>query len=423
MRALPSARLNLLKYAAPALLSALALSLPALADAQMAALPGGIHRAAPAAAAADLPLPADYVLSPDDQLEISVLGHEDYHAAVTILPDGSFRYQGVGSVHAAGLTIDQLTRRLTQGLSVNLNQPQVTVYLRQGRPRNVSVVGDGAKATGQYPFRTGMHLLDLLTAAGGPAEEATLVQATLVPAGGGPSLPINLPAMLTGKDNSQNLPLQPGDVLFLTARNPEVAQVQVVGDVGKPGAYPVMPDGISVLALLNNAGGALPTAKLTEAQIMHNGQVQVFNLRPLLTTDLNAVAGKMRLLPGDVLLVPANKDRVLALGEVRTPGILGIPDDQPLTLTTAYALVGGATPDGDKRNVDIVRRDPAGKTMLLAFNMEDLLKGKNGMTDIPMQPDDILFIQTRNHPKSVGDILSSVGSVASFGYAARLLGL
>ena len=137
--------------------------------------------------------------------------------------------------------------------------------------------------------------------------------------------------------------------------------MQVVGDVAKPGAYTIMPDGISVLALLNEAGGALPTARLTEAQIMHDGQVQVINLRPLLTDDLNAVAGKMRILPGDVLLVPTNKNRVLALGEVRSPGVLAIPDDQPLTLTTAYALVGGATPDGDKKNVDIVRRTPDGK--------------------------------------------------------------
>jgi len=390
-----------------------------LLPARPAALPTRTLVLPATAQAADAALPGEYVLSPDDQIEISVLGHEDFKASVTLLPDGTFNYPVLGKVHAAGLTVDALTAKLTRGLSGQLNQPEVTVYLRQGRARKVSVLGDGGKGTGQFDYKNGMHLLDLLASAGGLSAEPQLVQATLVPAGGGQPIPVSLSRLMADADTSQNLPLAPGDVLFLVARNPEVGQVQVVGEVAKPGAYSIQPSGISVLALVNEAGGALPTARLTEAQIFHAGQVQMVNLRPLLTTDLNSDAGRLRLVPGDVLLVPANKNRVLALGEVRTPGVLPIPDDQPLTLTTAYALVGGATPDGDKKNVDIVRRSPTGKTTLLAFNMEDLLKGKNGVTDITMQPNDILFIQTRNRPKSVGDILSSVGSLALLGNLAR----
>lgn len=364
-----------------------------------------------------------YVLSPDDVIEISVLGHEELRAAVTILPDGSFDYPILGNVHAAGQTIDALTQTLFKGLSKRYNQPEVTIYLRQGRARRVSVLGDGSKTTGQFEFKTGMHLLDLLAAAGGPAGEPQLIQATLVTDGGRQNTPIQLVPLLTGADASQNLPLAPGDILFLVAKNPEVGQGQVVGEVTHPGAYSIMPSGISVLALLNEAGNALPTARLTEAQIMHAGKVQTFNLRPLLTNDLSDPAGKIRILPGDVLLVPANKNVVLALGEVRSSGVLTIPDDQPLTLVRAYALVGGATDNGDKKNVDIVRRTPSGKAQLLSINMDDLLKGKNDVTDITMQPNDILYIQPRNHPKSVGDILGSIGSIASLGYFARVSGL
>lgn len=386
------------------------------------ALPHVAHAAGPDAAglAADAATPGEYVLSPDDQLEISVLGHQDYQAAVTLLPDGSFNYPTLGRVHAAGLTVDALTAKLTRGLSVQLNQPQVTVYLRQTRARKVSVLGDGGKGSGQFDYKTGMHLLDLLASAGGLAAEPQLVQATLVPAGGGQPIPISLSRLLADADTSQNLPLAPGDVLFLVARNPEVGQVQVVGEVAKPGAYSIQPSGVSVLALLNEAGGALPTARLTRTQILHAGQVQTFDLRPLLTTDLASGAGRLRLVPGDVLLVPANKNRVFALGEVRAPGILPIPDDQPLTLITAYTSVGGATDNGDKKNVQVVRRTAGGQTTVRSVNMEDLLKGKNGINDITLQPNDILFIQTRSHPKSVGDILSAAGSLAILGTLTRL---
>ncbi len=384
------------------------------------ALPAPAQTPAVTAPALTLPAPAPaYVLSPDDQIGITVLGHPEFNADVTLLPDGTFNYPLLGKVHAAGLTVDSLTAKLVSGLSSQLNQPDVTVTLKAGRPRKVTVVGDGVKAAGQYDFKTGMHLLDLLALAGGPAGEPQLVSATLETEGGA-TVPVDLSKLLTDADTAQNLPLAPGDVLFLVARNPEVGQVQVVGDVDKPGAYSIMPSGISVLSLLNQAGGALPTARLTAVQIMHAGRVQTVDLRPLLTTDLNSAASRIRIVPGDVLLVPANRNRILALGEVRSPGVLPIPEDRPLRLTTAYALVGGATPDGDKKNIDIIRRDPSGHATLIAVNMENLLKGKDGQTDLVMQPDDILFIQTRNHPQSLGTILGGLSGLGTIATLSRL---
>ena len=362
---------------------------------------------------------ASYVLSPDDQVDVSVLGHSDFNASVTVLPDGTFNYPLLGKVHAAGLTLDALTQKLTRGLSRQLNQPDVTVTLKQGRARRVTVVGDGVKTAGQYDFHTGMHLLDLLALAGGPAAAPELVSATLA-APSGQTVPINLAKLLADADTSQNLPLAPGDILFLVAKNPEAGQVQVVGEVQKPGAYAVMPSGISVLGLLNDAGGALPTSRLTQVQIMHAGQVQTIDLRPLLTSDLNSRAGRLRLVPGDVLLVPANKNHVLALGEVKTPGVLPIPDGQTLTVTTAYALAGGATEDGDKKNVDIIRRDPAGKATLIAVNMNDVLRGKNNATDLSLQPDDILYVQSRSHPQSIGSVLGSLTGLGAIATLSRL---
>lgn len=158
------------------------------------------------------------------------------------------------------------------------------------------------------------------------------------------------------------LPLVPGDILFLVVRNPEIAQV--VGAVVMPDAFPVM--------------------------------------------------------PGDVFLVPANTNHILALGEVKTPGVVPIPDDQPLTLTTAYALVGGVTEDGDKKNVDIIRRDPTGKAMLTAVIMNDLLPGRNGATALVLQPNDILYVQARNHPQNIGTILGTIGGLGAIASLSHL---
>ena len=364
--------------------------------------------------------PAPYILSPDDQLDISVQGHDEFKSSVTVLPDGTFNYPVIGKVHAAGQTIDGLTQTLTQGLSTQLNQPQVTVTLKQGRARKVSVLGGAAKTPGLYDCRTDMHLLDLIALSGGPAAAPALTAATLVTDSGRTSTPIDLPKLLAGADPAQNLPLSPGDVLFLTPRAASVAQVQVIGEVQKPGAYEATDDGgVSLLSLINLAGGATPKAALSQAQVMHGGLVTTYNLRPLLTSDLRSPAGQVRLVPGDVLLVPANTAQILALGEVGTKGVLPIPDGQTLPLTVALALSGGITAEGDKKNVSIVRRGEGGKATVMVVNADDLLKGKGDVPDPTLRPGDILYVQSRSHPKSFGDLISALSPLAVIGSIAR----
>ncbi len=376
--------------------------------------------AAPAVLTAPAP-DAPYILSPDDQLDISVQGHDEFKSSVTILPDGTFNYPVIGKVHAAGQTVDGLTQRLTKGLSAQLNQPQVTVTLKQGRARKVSVLGGAAKSPGLYDCRTGMHLLDLIALSGGPAVSPALTAATLVTDNGRTSTPIDLPKLLSGADAAQNLPLSPGDVLFLTPRDASVAQVQVVGEVTKPGSYDAPTEsGVSLLSLINLAGGATVKAALTQAQVMHAGQVTTYNLRPLLTSDLRSPAGRVRLVPGDVLLIPANTAQVLALGEVGTKGVLPIPDGQTLPLTVALALSGGITAEGDKKNVNIVRRGPDGKAVVQVVNADDLLKGKGDAPDPTLRPGDILYVPSRSHPQTLGTVLSSLGALSFLGTLGRL---
>ena len=296
----------------------------------------------------------------------------------------------------------------------------MTVTLRQGRPRKVSLLGAGAKLAGQYDYRQGMHLLDLIAVSGGPAASPELTQAALVTDGGRASVPIDLPRLLSGADAAQNLPLAPGDILFLTPRDASVTQVQVIGEVVKPGAYAVMPEGSTLLSLITQAGGATPKAALTQAQVMHGGRMTTYDLRPLLTRDLSAAVGRISLVPGDVLLVPVNSDRILALGEVGLKGILPIPDGETLPLTVALAQVGGITAEGDKKTVTIIRRGADGKAAVLVVNADDLLKGKNNVADLALQSGDILYVQTRSHPKGMNHILSSLGALSFLGTLTRL---
>ena len=103
-----------------------------------------------------------------------------------------------------------------------------------------------------------------------------------------------------------------------------------------------------------------------------------------------------------------------------TKGVIPIPDGQTLPLTVALAQVGGVTSEGDKKNVDIVRRGPDGKATVLVVNTDDLLKGKNNVADLNLRSGDILYVQTRSHPKSAGELLGSLGVLSVLGTLSHL---
>jgi polysaccharide export outer membrane protein len=365
-------------------------SIPALAQ----AAPGHVALAPPAAVGQSAALNAPYVLSPDDQLSIGVLGHPDLTESVVVLPDGTFRYPIVGSVHAAGMTVRSLTQTLTQGLSTDLNQPEVTVTVVQTRPRLISVLGD-VHTPGQYPVKDGEHLLDVLAACGGPAQPAQLTSATLVTDNGTKSMALDVPGLMNNTDMAENIPVEAGDVLLVQARDASVGQCQVIGEVQKAGSFPDPTDGLTVATLLAQTGGPLPDASLTHAQIMHDGTATDEDLRPLLS-NLNASVGQTRLMPGDVLLVPVNQDKVGILGEVREPQDYLIPDGQTLTIAQAVSLAGGPTNQASRSQASIIRKGPDGKPIVIPVNIDAMLAGKTKVAEVTLRPGDILYVPTRH---------------------------
>ena len=362
------------------------------------ALPGGADTGK-ADARPSVAVSQTYVLSPDDQLNISVAGHEDLNTSVTVLSDGTFNYPQVGAVHAAGLTIAALTKLLAQGLSDTINQPEVTVSVKASLPRRVNVVGQGVKAPGQYDVKPDSRVLDVLAAAGGLAQDANLTDGILVRAGSGQTTTLNMEALMKNADPSQNLPLAPGDMLLLSVR--EAYQVQVTGEVAKTGTFLVPKEGLPILTVLSRAGGPLPDAAMTQAQILHDGKARTVNLRPL-TRDLDDPVGETNLLPGDVLQVPATTQRVAVLGNVNRPGAYDVPDGETLPITRALILASGTAGDADLKNATLLRQSAGGAPVLLPVNLAQLMAGK--AKDTVMQAGDILYVPSIVPSKKVNPL-------------------
>jgi polysaccharide export outer membrane protein len=150
------------------------------------------------------------------------------------------------------------------------------------------------------------------------------------------------------------------------------SQVSVLGQVNRPGRYPLETTDMRVTDLLALAGGTAPggadTIVLTGTR---NGQ-------PLrLEIDLPAVfaaggrAKDVQVQNGDVLWID-RQPIVYIYGEVQRPGPMRLERD--LTLMQALATGGGLTQRGTEKGIRVHRKGEDGKVEVVTPQMTDKLR-------------------------------------------------
>ncbi len=342
--------------------------------------------------------PAGYRIGSEDTIEIVVVGQGDLSRTVTVRTDGKISYPYVGEMPVAGLTVGEFTRRLTAALNVQLVRPQVLVTVtpaKQEEPQ-VSVLG-AVRTTGKHTLKAGWRVLDLIADSGGLAvDRPEWASATLIRAGT-KTIPIDLARLLTTADPEQNPPLQAGDVLLVQQMDTSRTHVQVLGEVLKPGPVPVPPDG-SLMTLLLAAGGPTPKAALSRATIVRGGVTIPVDLRGTLTEGKAATEG-VRLEPGDMLVIPQNKQQFAVFGAVLRPGSQDYPEGERVTALSALSQSGGQSAEADLKNASLVRPSRDGKPSVVAVNLEDVLKKGDLSQDLPLQPGDVLYVPTRKQAR------------------------
>src|SRR5579862_3235010 len=111
---------------------------------------------------------APYKLKPEDVLRIQVFGQNQINADVPIGIDGSVSAPFLGSVPAAGKTVDELQAILTDlyERKMRLRDPIVSVTIVSFRQLRASIGGAVAKP-GSIQIRPGDTILSLLNNGGG----------------------------------------------------------------------------------------------------------------------------------------------------------------------------------------------------------------------------------------------------------------
>jgi polysaccharide export outer membrane protein len=175
--------------------------------------------ATPAAAAGIGATAKNYVIGPGDVLDIFVWQNPDLsQKSVPVRPDGRISTPLIANIVAAGKTPVELAQDMDKALSAYIRSPRVTVIVSRavGVLSQIQVIGQVARPE-SIAYHEGMTVLDAVLAAGGLTPYAAGNRAKLERKVDGrvETLHLKLSNLINKGDLSQNLALQPGDVLVV----------------------------------------------------------------------------------------------------------------------------------------------------------------------------------------------------------------
>lgn len=231
----------------------------------------------PASSAPHAQVPTDYVVGPQDVLNVRIYGEEKLSGRIRVDADGSFPFEFLGRVKAEGMTTAQIETHLVKALGDGyLRNPQVSVEVAEYRSQSVFVTGE-VRVPNKYSLPGNSTLMDVLTLAGSVTPNAgNWVQITHARKGGEPTgtaasdaydMRVNLRDIQTGK--AQNIRMRDGDTIFV----PKAERVWVVGQVRNPQGV-VYEEGMTVFEAIAAAGGITEKGSNNRIEIVRieNGQ-------------------------------------------------------------------------------------------------------------------------------------------------------
>ncbi len=245
--------------------------------------------------AAPMVFSQNYIVGEGDVLKITVYDHNDLSQTVRIGGDGTIMVSLLGQVKVEGLSVTAVTEKLTALYADGyLVDPQVNVFIEEFKSRKATILGQVAQP-GLYELRHHTTLLELISQAGGLTKDAgalaTIKRRDGMAEGSEKDITIDLKALVEKGDTHLNIPIEPGDNIYIQKAN----MVYVSGEVKKPGVYNCLSD-TSVIKAITLAGGFTDKAAPGKVKVIRkvDGREEV----------MEKVAMDLLVTSDDVIVVP-----------------------------------------------------------------------------------------------------------------------
>ena len=254
-------------------------------------------------------------VGPDDLLALSVYDSPELTRTVRVDADGNIRLPMLKEpIQVRGMVPSQLESAIARALTKGnvLVDPVVTVTIVEYQSRPVNVVG-AVKNPLVFQATRPIPLLDAIARAGGIREDAgsdIVVSKEAMQDGKPTRITQTIPVrkLIDNADPSLNVMLHGGEEVLV----PEALKIYVVGNVRKPGAYPVRSDEeTTILQLLALSEGLAPySAKVAYVYRRAPGGTKT-ELPVELGKIMKRKAPDVPLQANDILYIPDNKGQRL----------------------------------------------------------------------------------------------------------------
>jgi len=192
-------------------------------------------------------------IAPGDFLDVSEVHTPEFHSMVRVSPTGTVMLPMVHEVQIGGMDEQAAAHAIEAALIAQgmLLHPLVTVLVISYVGQDVSVLGEVVRP-GVYPYTLHHRLMDLISAASGLAPSAGRLVNIFHRDDAKTPHPVVLDPGATDTNSDHNPELSPGDTVQVS----RAGLVYVVGDVIRPGGFPVDPaQGLTVVQALSMAWG------------------------------------------------------------------------------------------------------------------------------------------------------------------------
>jgi len=164
----------------------------------------------------------DYIIGPEDVLDIAVWKNTELSKTVAVRPDGKISLPLIGDVVAVGKTTSQLADAISGKLKEYKENPQVSIIVSQVNSYAIYVLGEVARP-GKFPLKSKTTILQAVTLAGGFTTTAARNKLVVFRFSESGEKDVKIKASyddIVLRDGAgQNITLKPGDTLVVPSEN------------------------------------------------------------------------------------------------------------------------------------------------------------------------------------------------------------
>ena len=333
-----------------------------------------------------LATPLNYIVGPNDELDINVYGNSIANWKLTVSAEGNINIPGIGDANVSGKTIEQATALIKSKLAANNyavgHGTNVSVTLGNIRSINIIIIGQVVKP-GTYTLPSLATVFNALYVAGGPNYNGSLRQIEII-RNNRIIRHLDVYDFLVKGDQKDNITLQDQDIVRVPTYR---TRVELAGQVKIPALFEVLP-GETLQNILTYAGGFTDSAYTARIEVS-----QINDQQKRITDVLEADYNNYIPLRGDKFTVSSiinrYENRVTITGAVFKPGEYEL--QKGLTLYQLITNAAGLTEDAFMDRGTITRLKPDNTTEIISFNLKDI---ENKVTDIPLQREDVVSISS-----------------------------